>query len=109
MLQVPVVAPGGGRPTLRCALARRERQILALVAEGRPTKEIAYVLGIGVNTVSSRLAKLSSRLGLNRIQLAIWVISYPEVLAGAAVENLHPPGCGCNRAWCVLQATRLNS
>jgi DNA-binding NarL/FixJ family response regulator len=86
MIQVAVVPSGGGQPILHCVLARRERQILALLSEGCANKEIAHELGISRTTVATRLAVLYSKTGLNRIQLALWAVAHPGVLTGAAVR-----------------------
>lgn len=57
-------------------LTPREREVLAFMAEGLSTKEIAQLLGISVNTVSTHrsgmMAKLNIRnaVGLLRYALA---------------------------------------
>lgn len=47
-------------------LTPRERQILQLIAQGKPAKEIAYLLNLSVNTVSVHRANLMARLGIHR-------------------------------------------
>ena len=47
------------------SLTERERQVLALIAEGRSQKQIATELGISVKTVGSHVQNLLSKLGLH--------------------------------------------
>jgi DNA-binding CsgD family transcriptional regulator len=44
-------------------LTGREREVLALLAQGRQLDEIAERLGIGTETVRTHLRKASARLG----------------------------------------------
>lgn len=48
--------------TLRISL--REREVLQLIAEGRPAKEIAHVLSISVKTVAFHRSNVKRKLGL---------------------------------------------
>jgi DNA-binding NarL/FixJ family response regulator len=45
------------------ALTPRQRDILALIAQGRSNKEIAFALGIRERTVKFHVAALFARLG----------------------------------------------
>ena len=47
------------------SLTARERQVLALVAEGRSQKQIATTLGISVKTVGAHVQNVLSKLGLH--------------------------------------------
>lgn len=47
------------------SLARRERQVLQLVAEGRTSKEIAEVLGVGTKTAESYRARVMKKLNIH--------------------------------------------
>ncbi|MGA2713604.1 MAG: response regulator transcription factor [Bryobacteraceae bacterium] len=54
-------------PSLAAASLRltvREREILQLIAEGRPAKEIAHVLNISVKTVAFHRENIKRKLGL---------------------------------------------
>jgi len=51
------------RPGHTVNLTVREREVLALLAEGLPHEEIAGRLGIGAETVRTHLKKASERLG----------------------------------------------
>jgi len=52
--------PTGGEP-----LTQRERQVLALLAEGAGNKEIAARLGISDHTVKYHLASVFGKLGVS--------------------------------------------
>jgi len=50
-------------------LTEREREVLKLVAEGSPTKEIAYNLGISARTVETHRANLMRKLDVHSVAL----------------------------------------
>jgi two-component system nitrate/nitrite response regulator NarL len=69
----------GGRPAVPAApvdvLSDREREVLALVAEGMPNAEIAAELGVAVNTVRNHVRSILEKLGLrNRVQAAVYAV-----------------------------------
>jgi DNA-binding NarL/FixJ family response regulator len=45
-------------------LSPRERQVLQLIAEGRPTRDIARLLGVRVKTAASHRANIMRKLGI---------------------------------------------
>ena len=47
-------------------LSEREREVVTLVAEGKTTKEIARVLGIGVKTADSHRTAVMRKLGIHQ-------------------------------------------
>jgi DNA-binding NarL/FixJ family response regulator len=53
-------------------LTPREREVLALVAEGATNSEIASLLGIGVETVKTLLRRTFAKLGVQRRVQAVW-------------------------------------
>jgi DNA-binding NarL/FixJ family response regulator len=62
-------AEGGEAPDL----SRRERQVLALVAEGLPNKLIARRLEISEKTVKAHLTRVYQQIGVSdRTQAALW-------------------------------------
>lgn len=71
---------GGNRDAI-AQLTSREREILALIAEGLRNKEIASHLGVGVRTVETLRERLMRRLriysvaGLTRIAIASGLVS----------------------------------
>ncbi|WP_434316831.1 helix-turn-helix transcriptional regulator [Leifsonia sp. P73] len=71
-LNVPVVLPQP-RPEVAAPLTRRERQILALVAEGLTNREIAGRLYISPKTVSVHVSAILAKLGAaNRTEAAAY-------------------------------------
>jgi DNA-binding NarL/FixJ family response regulator len=48
-------------------LTPRQREILQLIAEGKSTKEIGYLLEIGIKTVETHRAQLMERLGVHDV------------------------------------------
>jgi len=73
-------------PTQAAELTGRERDVLALVAQGRSNKEIAAALDIAENTVKNHLKNILEKLHLeNRVQAATYALR----------EGLSPkPGSG---------------
>ena len=61
--QASAEANGAESPLAR--LTNRERQILELIVQARSNKEIAYMLGISVNTVNVHRTNLMKTLGLH--------------------------------------------
>jgi DNA-binding NarL/FixJ family response regulator len=56
----------GAGPSIE-SLTARQREILQLVAEGKSTKEIAFVLGVSAKTVESHRADMMTRLRIRDI------------------------------------------
>ena len=46
-------------------LSLRERQVLQLIAEGKSSKEVANLLGLGVRTAESHRARIMNKLGIH--------------------------------------------
>jgi DNA-binding NarL/FixJ family response regulator len=66
-------------PRSRRDLTERERDVLALIAEGRCNKEIALGLGISTQTVKNHVSHLLEKLTLeDRTQLAVYAIETHE-------------------------------
>lgn len=71
------LATGATRRELDAAalamLTEREREVLALMAEGRPDREIAHALSISETTAKTHAQHVLSKLGVrNRVEAAIW-------------------------------------
>jgi DNA-binding NarL/FixJ family response regulator len=74
-------AAGWGTETVREAvmLTRRERDVMALIAEGLSNKEIATRLGIAVHTVKSHVHLILEKLALHtRLEIAAFALRKPE-------------------------------
>lgn len=52
----------------------RQREVAALVAQGCSNADIAEKLCISIVTAKRHVYALLTRLGLNRVQLAVWAI-----------------------------------
>ena len=60
-------------------LTKRETQLVQLIAEGMPTKEITAKLGISEHTVSNYLFRIYNKIGVsNRLELALCTIKQRE-------------------------------
>lgn len=74
---------GMGRPATASAvdsLTPRQREILQMIAEGKSTKEIAYVLGVSGKTVETHRAALMDRLGIHDVAgLVIFAVRHKLV------------------------------
>jgi DNA-binding CsgD family transcriptional regulator len=56
-------------------LTAREREIAALIAQGKSNREIANELVIGVNTAERHVANILAKLGFSsRSQIAVWAV-----------------------------------
>lgn len=60
-------AGGERRESSLDALTGRQREILQMIAEGKSTKEIAFVLDVSVKTVETHRAALMERLGIRDV------------------------------------------
>ena len=56
--------PGADEPLIE-ALTRREHEVLELVADGLPNREIAHALSISEHTVKFHLASIFGKLGVS--------------------------------------------
>jgi DNA-binding NarL/FixJ family response regulator len=61
------------RATVGAALTTREREVLKLVADGLPNKQIARALGITEKTVKAHMTKIFAAIGVtDRTAAALW-------------------------------------
>jgi DNA-binding CsgD family transcriptional regulator len=85
---VPATVEGAG-------LSPREREILALLAEGLSNKELARSLSVSENTVKTHLANLYAKLGVGRRTQALAVAQRLGVLKPAGDHpEITRPGDG---------------
>jgi len=74
----------GGKKQPFVQLTAREREVLALIAEGQSNKEVARQLGIGVRTIETHRERIMEKLdihsiaGLTRFAIRNGVISLEE-------------------------------
>ena len=60
-------------------LSKREAQVVGLVAEGLPNKEISLKLGISEHTISNYLLRVYNKLGIStRVELVLYVMNRPK-------------------------------
>ena len=71
-----VETPGGALPCPQPKLTVRQIEVLRLLANGQPNREIATTLGIEEKTVKSHVGRLMRKMGVdNRIALTLLAIS----------------------------------
>jgi len=71
----PVIAPPATRERERSPLSQREREIVALVAQGFKNKEMAEKMFISEQTVKNHLHNIFDKLGVSdRLELALYAI-----------------------------------
>ncbi len=68
-------SPAGGKTRERSPLSQREREIVALVAQGYKNKEMAEKMFISEQTVKNHLHNIFDKLGVSdRLELALYAI-----------------------------------
>ncbi|MET9418607.1 response regulator transcription factor [Streptomyces klenkii] len=69
--------PGGGGHGRGNALTEREREVLALIADGRSNREIARALVLSEKTVKTHVSNILMKLDLaDRTQAALWAVRH---------------------------------
>jgi NarL family two-component system response regulator LiaR len=57
------------------ALTPRERQVLALITQGRTNRQIAEALSLSIGTVKVHVCNILTKLGVcDRVQAAVWAV-----------------------------------
>ncbi|MGW6564222.1 response regulator [Streptomyces sp. NPDC054975] len=70
LAQGPAAAPETDRP---CSLTARERDVLALLADGLPNADIGRRLGLSAATTKDHVSAILGKLGVaNRVQAAVY-------------------------------------
>jgi DNA-binding NarL/FixJ family response regulator len=87
-----LVLPRAQRPAVTAAsFSRRERQVLAMVAQGSSNDEIAEKLFLATSTVKSHLTSAFQKLGVSSRNEAVAVLLDPEETVGRLVLEAMPP------------------
>jgi len=79
------LCPGCRRPKtekrpLNPALSFRERQVVGLVSQGKPNKEIAFGLHLSEGTIKEYLNRIFQKVRVtNRTELAIWALTGGDI------------------------------
>jgi two-component system, NarL family, response regulator LiaR len=99
---VPDPDPGVRRwPGQAAGLTERESEVLALITQGRSTREVADALYIGVNSVKTHTQKVFRKIGVStRTEAALWGIDHGfrpdrnsrDDWSGRGRELSHPKG-----------------
>ena len=64
-------------------LTARERQVAALIAQGKSNREIAEAMTVGVKTIETYVTRILNKLGFDsRVQIAIWAVEKGLVKVG---------------------------
>lgn len=67
LLKECVLKPSEIKPSVFSVLSNREREVLQLLAEGKPTKEIANALFVSVKTIETHRQQIMSKLNIHSI------------------------------------------
>jgi DNA-binding NarL/FixJ family response regulator len=71
-------------------LTKREEQIVNMIAEGLPNREVAVKLGVSAHTVKNHLFRIYEKLGVsNRVELVLYALSSLERSQGSSGQT--PP------------------
>lgn len=89
-------------------LSPRECDVAELIHCGLPDKQIAFRLGISVNTVRSYVREIAGGLGIStRWELARWIQQHPEALRGErASRATHEADARCLCPYCMVAGAR---
>ena len=69
--------PEGECRSIRPDLSLREKQVVDLVRQAKPNKEIAYQLHLSEGTIKEYLNRIFRKLGMsNRTELAVWAMTH---------------------------------
>jgi len=74
MAQPGKISPGRAAKLQFGGLTRREREVAALIAQGKTNREIAHELVLGERTVEGHVSNILSKLGFQaRSQISAWI------------------------------------
>lgn len=92
----PAPDPGVRRwPGQAAGLTERESEVLALITQGRSTRDIATALYIGVNSVKTHTQKVFRKIGVStRTEAALWGIDHGFRPDRSSRDDWSGPGHG---------------
>ncbi len=67
LLEAALIEAPTNASSVYAILTPREREVLQLLSEGKPTKQIAYLLGLSVKTVETQAQKVMKKLNFRSI------------------------------------------
>jgi non-specific serine/threonine protein kinase len=80
-IQQALEEPGASAPSMQHekerfgGLSARERQVAALIAQGKSNREIAEAMTVGLKTVETYVTRVLNKLGYDsRVQIATWAV-----------------------------------
>lgn len=73
------------------ALSKREREVLELIAAGKPNKVVAHELGLSPRTIEVHRARLMTRLGVRSLAEAVRLAVRAELAAGGGTDATPAP------------------
>ena len=80
--------PEGECRSIRPDLSFREKQVVDLVRQAKPNKEIAYQLHLSEGTIKEYLNRIFRKLGMsNRTELAVWAMTHRAESAVIPLPN----------------------
>jgi two-component system nitrate/nitrite response regulator NarL len=73
----PILASNNSQPDVIEAFTNRENEILELITQGLPNKEIAIQVGISERAVEFRIVQIYRKLNLTSwVELAMWATKH---------------------------------
>ena len=82
----------GGVPKKRSLLTTREAEVLQLIAEGHPNKQIADQLSISIKTVEKHRQQVMNKLNIHDIAgLTRYAVSKGIIESNIEINALEPP------------------
>ena len=69
-------------------LTAREREVVALIVQGKSNREIAEAMTVGVKTIETYITRILNKLGFDsRVQIATWAMEKRLTSPGHNMEN----------------------
>jgi transcriptional regulator EpsA len=88
--RIECLVPTGTAPTACDRLSAREREILGWITRGKTNEEIAFVLGISLNTVKNHVKRVFRKLQVSSRAQAVARLNEPPGPRVVSDSNAHP-------------------